>query len=93
MKPSRPEMVEIARLIDGGDVKPSIEAVFPLEGAREALEQGLNHHIRGKFVLQDRKLSKQKTSCYHAGGRSQRIRPIYMRRFVKPIPCYRSRRR
>ena len=52
VKPSRSELIEIARLIDGGHVRPSIEAVFPLERAREAFERGLSRHVRGKFVLQ-----------------------------------------
>jgi NADPH:quinone reductase-like Zn-dependent oxidoreductase len=50
--PSRPELTEIARLIDGGRVRPSVEAVFPLDRAREAFERGLSRHVRGKFVLQ-----------------------------------------
>ncbi|HVP76473.1 MAG TPA: NADP-dependent oxidoreductase [Thermodesulfobacteriota bacterium] len=52
VKPSRPELMEIARLINGGYVRPKIEAVFPLERAREAFERGLSRHVRGKFVLQ-----------------------------------------
>ena len=52
VKPSRPELVEIARLIDEGFVRVNIEAVFPLERAREAFERGLSRHVRGKFVLQ-----------------------------------------
>ena len=51
VKPNRPELIEIARLIDGGYVRPKIEAVFPLERARQAFERGLNRHVRGKFVL------------------------------------------
>jgi NADPH:quinone reductase-like Zn-dependent oxidoreductase len=51
VKPSRPELIEIARLIDGGNVRVNIEAVFPLERAREAFEYGLKGHVRGKLVL------------------------------------------
>lgn len=52
VKPSRWELIEISRLIDGGQVRPSVEAVFPLERASEAFEKGLSRHVRGKFVLQ-----------------------------------------
>jgi NADPH:quinone reductase-like Zn-dependent oxidoreductase len=52
VKPSRLELIEIARLIDEGHVRANIEAVFPLERAREAFERGLSRHVRGKFVLQ-----------------------------------------
>jgi NADPH:quinone reductase-like Zn-dependent oxidoreductase len=51
VKPSRPGLIEIARLIDEGHVRVNIEAVFPLERAREAFEQGLSRHVRGKLVL------------------------------------------
>jgi NADPH:quinone reductase-like Zn-dependent oxidoreductase len=51
VRPSRWELIEIARLIDTGHVRPNVEAVFPLERGREAFEKGLSHHVRGKFVL------------------------------------------
>jgi NADPH:quinone reductase-like Zn-dependent oxidoreductase len=51
VKPSRPQLTEIARLIDQGHVRVSIEAVFPLERAREAFEYGSKGHVRGKLVL------------------------------------------
>lgn len=51
VKPSRWELIEISRLIDGGHVRPNVEAVFPLERAREAFKKGLSRHVRGKFVL------------------------------------------
>jgi D-arabinose 1-dehydrogenase-like Zn-dependent alcohol dehydrogenase len=52
VKPSRLELIEIARPIDERYVQANIEAVFPLERAREAFERGLSRHVRGKFVLQ-----------------------------------------
>ncbi len=52
VKPSRTELIEITHLIDTGRLRPSVEAVFPLERAREAFQRGLSHHVRGKFVLQ-----------------------------------------
>jgi NADPH:quinone reductase-like Zn-dependent oxidoreductase len=52
VEPSRSQLVELARLIDGGHVRPVLEAVFPLAQAREAFERGLAGHHRGKIVLQ-----------------------------------------
>ncbi|QEH35460.1 Phenolphthiocerol synthesis polyketide synthase type I Pks15/1 [Aquisphaera giovannonii] len=52
VEPSRAQLVEIARLIDAGEVRPVLEAVLPLARAREAFERGLAGHVRGKIVLQ-----------------------------------------
>ena len=52
VEPSRPQLVELARLIDEGRVRPVLEAVFPLAQARVAFERGLLGHHRGKIVLQ-----------------------------------------
>ena len=52
VEPSRPQLVELARLIDEGRVRPVLEAVFPLAQARAAFERGLSGHHRGKIVLQ-----------------------------------------
>jgi NADPH:quinone reductase-like Zn-dependent oxidoreductase len=52
VKPSRQELTEIARLIDEGHVRPMVDAVFPLERAREAFEKGLSRRVRGKLVLE-----------------------------------------
>jgi len=51
VEPNRKELVEIARVIDAGEVKPVVDAVFPLSRAREAYERGLRGHNRGKIVL------------------------------------------
>ena len=51
VEPNREELVEIARLIDAGEVKPVVDAVFPLSQAREAYERELSGHARGKLVL------------------------------------------
>ena len=51
VQPNRTELIEIARLVDGGEVKPVVDAVFPLSHAREAYERGLGGHSRGKLVL------------------------------------------
>jgi NADPH:quinone reductase-like Zn-dependent oxidoreductase len=52
VQPNRLQLVKISQLIDGGTVRPIVEAVFPLSRAREAYEQGLLGHNRGKLVLQ-----------------------------------------
>lgn len=51
VEPNREELVEIARLVDAGEVKPVVDAIFPLTRAREAFERGLSGHNRGKTVL------------------------------------------
>jgi NADPH:quinone reductase-like Zn-dependent oxidoreductase len=52
VKPSRAQLIEIARLIEAGEIRPIVEAAFPLEQARAAFERGLSGHNRGKLVLQ-----------------------------------------
>lgn len=52
VQPSREQLVEIGRLIDAGTIRPIVEAVFPLDRAREAYERGLLGHNQGKLVLQ-----------------------------------------
>ncbi|MDG6982961.1 MAG: NADP-dependent oxidoreductase [Nitrososphaerota archaeon] len=51
VEPNRNELVELARLVDAGEVKPVVDSVFPLPRAREAYESGLSGHSRGKLVL------------------------------------------
>ena len=51
VEPSRAQLVEIARLIDAGQIRPVLDAVLPLARAREAFERGLAGHVRGKIVL------------------------------------------
>jgi len=38
-------------LIDAGQLRPIIDAVFPLSQARQAYELGAQGHTRGKIVL------------------------------------------
>jgi NADPH:quinone reductase len=42
----------LRRLVDDGKLRPQVEAVFPLDQAREALERVAGRHARGKIVLQ-----------------------------------------
>jgi len=51
VEPSRPDLLEISRLVDGGRLRPIVSAVLPLAEARRAYEQGLGGHNRGKIVL------------------------------------------
>lgn len=51
VEPSREQLVELATLTDGGDLRPAIDRVFPLADAREAFERSLSHAGRGKIVL------------------------------------------
>jgi NADPH:quinone reductase-like Zn-dependent oxidoreductase len=48
----RPRLEELGRLVDAGQLRPQIEAVFPLDQAREALARVAGRHTRGKIVLQ-----------------------------------------
>jgi NADPH:quinone reductase-like Zn-dependent oxidoreductase len=49
--PDREQLVQLARLADGGDLRPTIDAVFPLADAREAFARSLGDHRGGKIVL------------------------------------------
>jgi NADPH:quinone reductase-like Zn-dependent oxidoreductase len=51
VEPSREQLVELAALVDGGDLRPSIDRVFPLADARDAFERSVSHAGRGKIVL------------------------------------------
>ena len=48
VEPSRPQLLEIARLIDEGALRPVVGAVFPLTEAQQAYEY---KPVRGKIVL------------------------------------------
>ena len=51
VEPSRAQLVEIAQLIDAGQIRPVLDVVLPLAQVREAFERGLAGHVRGKIVL------------------------------------------
>ena len=51
VEPSRTQLSELSRLIDEGIIRPIVEAVLPLDQAREAYERGIRDHPRGKLVL------------------------------------------
>ena len=48
---SSPNLVEIARLVDSGQVKTVVDTVLPLAQARRAHELSAQGHVRGKIVL------------------------------------------
>jgi NADPH:quinone reductase-like Zn-dependent oxidoreductase len=51
VEPRRTQLNELSRLIDAGIIRAIVEAVLPLERAREAYERGIKDHPRGKLVL------------------------------------------
>jgi len=51
VEPSRAQLVELARLVDAGELKPDVESVFPLRDARSAFERSLTPGKHGKVVL------------------------------------------
>jgi NADPH:quinone reductase-like Zn-dependent oxidoreductase len=51
VEPSSEQLVQIARLVEGGVIRPMIDSVFPLSDARAAFERSLARGKRGKVVL------------------------------------------
>ena len=51
VEPNRAELVQIGALIDGRQLRPIVDTVFPLAQARQAYEQAERGHTRGKIVL------------------------------------------
>jgi NADPH:quinone reductase-like Zn-dependent oxidoreductase len=51
VEPSREQLVEIARLVDGGELRATVDEVVPLGDARAAFERGQQRHGAGKIVL------------------------------------------
>jgi len=51
VEPNREQLIQVGELIDAGKLRPIIDAVFPLSQARQAYEQGMKGHTRGKVVL------------------------------------------
>jgi NADPH:quinone reductase len=48
----RQRLEALSRLVDSGKLRPQVEAVLPLEEARQALARVAGGHTRGKVVLQ-----------------------------------------
>ena len=51
-EPSRAQLVELARLVDTGQLRPQVGAVYPLADAREAFMAKSTQSIAGKVILQ-----------------------------------------
>jgi NADPH:quinone reductase-like Zn-dependent oxidoreductase len=51
VEPRREQLVELARLVDAGDLRPVVDSVFPLPEARIAFERSLTPGKHGKVVL------------------------------------------
>ncbi len=51
VQPNVEQLNEIAKLVDSGKLKVTIEEVFPLAKARAAQESNVTGHTRGKIVL------------------------------------------
>ena len=51
VRPDGDELRELAELVQGGQLRPHVEEVYPLERAAEAHERIEGGHVRGKLVL------------------------------------------
>ena len=51
VRPDGDELRELAELVQGGQLRPHVEEVYPLERAAEAHERVEAGHVRGKVVL------------------------------------------
>jgi NADPH:quinone reductase-like Zn-dependent oxidoreductase len=51
-EPSGVQLVELARLVDAGQLRPQVGAVYPLADAREAFMAKSTERIPGKVILQ-----------------------------------------
>jgi len=51
VEPNRGQLIELAKLVDDGSLKPIVSETYPLSAARRAYESGSRGHLRGKIVL------------------------------------------
>lgn len=51
VEPNREQVGELARLADGGELRPAVDSTFPLERARAAFERVAARGKRGKVVF------------------------------------------
>jgi NADPH:quinone reductase-like Zn-dependent oxidoreductase len=51
VEPNRGQLVELAALVDGGDLRPAIDSVFPLADAPAAFARSMSPGKNGKVVL------------------------------------------
>lgn len=51
VEPNRQQLIELARLVDNGQLRPTIDQVFPLADARKAFQRTSSKNRHGKIVL------------------------------------------
>ena len=51
VEPNRGQLVELAAIVDAGELRPAIDSVFALSDARAAFERSLASGKRGKVIL------------------------------------------
>ena len=51
VEPNRGQLLELAAIVDAGELRPAIDSVFPLSEARAAFERSMTSGKRGKVVL------------------------------------------
>jgi NADPH:quinone reductase-like Zn-dependent oxidoreductase len=51
VEPNRDQLVELARMVDDGQVRPAIDSVFPLAEARAAFARSMSPGKHGKVVM------------------------------------------
>lgn len=51
VEPNQAQLMELGRLLDAGQIRPVVAAVYPLERAREAYTRGQDQRQPGKVVL------------------------------------------
>jgi NADPH:quinone reductase-like Zn-dependent oxidoreductase len=51
-EPSRAQLVEVARMVDGGRLRPQVGAVYAVADARDAFMAKSTTSIPGKVVLE-----------------------------------------
>jgi NADPH:quinone reductase-like Zn-dependent oxidoreductase len=51
VEPNRDQLIDIARLVDRGALKPAIDSVFPLAEAHAAFARSMESGTRGKVIL------------------------------------------
>jgi Zinc-binding dehydrogenase len=56
VEPSPEQLAELARLVDDGTVRPTIDSVYPLAEARSAFPRSMMPGKRGKVVVRDPRL-------------------------------------
>ena len=51
VEPNREQLLEVARLIDAGELRPQIDSLFPLAEAQAAFTRSAARGKHGKVVL------------------------------------------